>query len=1483
MFRLNPRRLLMLSGLVSLLGASACWAPMDLGITGDQRTVPCGPEGKGKQKQTYDANREQWRNQRYNHGGNKWAEIIECELPPATAGQPTLEERLTHPKANSSFDQVAEPDPIAIASLPSAVAAKKCYPDRDQDERGDALSQVWIPCDESFVLNGISFVPDQGDCDDHNADAWQWLLGFRDFDYDGFTTGALEQVCSGFWLPPEYRADQSLGPDCDDGTTSRNQLLPRYANPDGDERGSGVAIPSCVSFLEVPLGMSLVDGDCLEEDSSKWQFVNLFIDFDIDGATSGLEPGVCIGWEAPLGYKKIASETPDCDDHNAEFQFFGEGFLDADGDLFTEAIPRVMCRGEDVLPAGYFAQASSRPDCDDNNFDLNILRPLFEDSDGDRVGSGEQVELCVLPGIAPEGYSLENTDTAPDDPTAWRAVDVFVDLDGDGRTVGEQITVNIGEEIPPIYDEEQSAAPDCDDFNSTLYSPIQAFGDHDADGFTGDLEQVCSNELQVLPGPQYTLVQSEIPDCDDSNQRRTIHHLRYIDNDGDTVGSGEGAPACVAIDEVPSGMSLVGTDCLEGNPDAYVSVSGFIDSDRDGHTVPEETSDCTNNDIAVLYQRQESPMPDCNDRDPLSLGNVGTVYADEDGDNFTLSDEIYICLDRGVPPGRTLTRSQIPDCNDTNPFEGEEQQYYEDYDGDGIGDTNAPVPLCIDPNAVPGGLARTTGDCDPLDGTKWQYLNGVADQDEDLFTFGNVGPICSGQTLPQGYVNRTSQVSDCDDARADRTILRVRYNDADGDEIGAGDAINLCVAVDEVTRGTSISTGDCDPADPNGWVFADVVEDKDMDGLTVGEIQRICTTNPLPLGDRTGKSAIDDCFYRDPAVHTWLIGHPDFDGDSYTASSTRLCTDGSLPRGYHAEASVVIDCDDERPDRTEFRELYVDADGDLVGTSDIGSLCVGENEVPEGYSQISGDCAPADGTQWTWARGYVDNDNDQETVGDQVPVCIGLGYPEGYQPAASTEPDCDDNDSLKGNLQERYVDADLDTYGAGPAEHKCVRPDEVPQGYSLDDSDCDDSNAQMYKGLIGYADRDGDNARVGPERVCTSGTLPPRFSDQPSVTYDCDDSRADRAAVSVYYPDEDGDNDGREDGEEFCLPVGEIPEGYSATSTDCSPRNARVYGGAVELCDGLANNCLTPDAVDGSEDPAVGVVSPCGLNGRGTQTTECLEGRVARSCRDLDVCVDGASTTYSCGINGRGTQTDTCVQGQWQAGNCNDPDACGPEDVLLRMDFNELDGDVINHGTVSDNGRIYGATRVAGIENNGLHFDGDDRVLVSNGPTFGFGDSASFSLWVKMDSYEPGAGSSNTLLHLGEEEGQLGDYNYVLGFYQSKFWFIYLGADKSSAHRWQSTNSFSDTVAWHNIMMTYTYGQQTTLKLYYDGAPIEGSWVVGNGQEASYIPNGGQLTIGAYQERGEYFQTLSGKLDNISIKSCTLTEEEIQDIYLNQR
>jgi hypothetical protein len=71
---------------------------------------------------------------------------------------------------------------------------------------------------------------------------------------------------------------------------------------------------------------------------------------------------------------------------------------------------------------------------------------------------------------------------------------------------------------------------------------------------------------------------------------------------------------------------------------------------------------------------------------------------------------------------------------------------------------------------------------------------------------------------------------------------------------------------------------------------------------------------------------------------------------------------------------------------------------------------------------------------------------------------------------------------------------------------------------------------------------------------------------------DCNGLFDDELPVYTFFADADGDGDGNPvDSTTSCLSL--VPTGYVANANDCDDTNAAINTNAVEICDGLDNNC----------------------------------------------------------------------------------------------------------------------------------------------------------------------------------------------------------------------------------------------------------------------------------------------------------------------
>ncbi len=196
-----------------------------------------------------------------------------------------------------------------------------------------------------------------------------------------------------------------------------------------------------------------------------------------------------------------------------------------------------------------------------------------------------------------------------------------------------------------------------------------------------------------------------------------------------------------------------------------------------------------------------------------------------------------------------------------------------------------------------------------------------------------------------------------------------------------------------------------------------------------------------------------------------------------------------------------------------------------------------------------------------FAIGCGDKDDGDDADGDGFdrPVDCDDGDatidPTAGERCNDVDDDCDgdiDEDPVEGFAQ--YADADGDGWGDDVAGVACA----VGPGMADRDGDCDDQ----------------DEA-VSPEatEICNGG-----------VDDDCDsladDEDSSVVGGSVWYVDADGDGYGAEP-----LTACVRRDGISADSSDCDDANAAVHPGALDVCDGVDEDC------DGAESGLVSIGS----------------------------------------------------------------------------------------------------------------------------------------------------------------------------------------------------------------------------------------------------------------------------------------------------
>lgn len=316
----------------------------------------------------------------------------------------------------------------------------------------------------------------------------------------------------------------------------------------------------------------------------------------------------------------------------------------------------------------------------------------------------------------------------------------------------------------------------------------------------------------------------------------------------------------------------------------------------------------------------------------------------------------------------------------------------------------------------------------------------------------------------------------------------------------------------------------------------------------------------------------------------------DVDGDGFIAAED--CDDEN-PEVHPLAKEVCNDIDDNCDgvinNNPEDGLIYLaDFDGDGVGDDNAQfNLCAQE----DGYVTIGsgGDC----------------NDDDASIFPGNIELCNEI------------DDNCNDEiDEEPENGVLFYVDVDGDGYGdANDVVNMCS----MPEGYVENNTDCDDQSNITYPGSAELdsqtdcmIDVDGDGfGEMSVEGTVVAGTdcndvddaVYPAASERCNgIDDDCDDliDDADNSVVDMVtvYLDSDGDGYGRpESVMEKCYPL----ENEIEQSGDCDDADASVNPTAVEICDGIDNDC-------DSNTPEDGMVHMWDAQGFGTDVTNSFTG-----------------------------------------------------------------------------------------------------------------------------------------------------------------------------------------------------------------------------------------------------------------------------------
>jgi hypothetical protein len=583
------------------------------------------------------------------------------------------------------------------------------------------------------------------------------------------------------------------------------------------------------------------------------------------------------------------------------------------------------------------------------------------------------------------------------------------------------------------------------------------------------------------------------------------------DSDGDGFTTGDDCDDADALihpdaDELCDGVDNDCDTAIDGDDDDLADgVFYYSDSDSDGFgddlsgvrscdLVADAVTlggDCDDADAGINPNAQEICDEKDNDCDTLSDDDDTDTYGqleykvDADGDGW--GDEMAAPERYCEAPGPDYVRYDAAtpqDCNDASadyhPYAKEVCTDTEDFNCDGSigfddndGDSWPACQDCDDVQAeVYPGHAEV---CDGFDNNCNTYIDDMDPEladgatyysDHDADTYGDPGISQIACVAPPGFVDNAD---DCNDGN---------------DRMHPG-AVELCDRLDD----------DCDLAIP--------ADETDDDGDTFVECELATDCDDADANIHPGAGELcstlgvdDDCdgFADESSAVDADVWHYDFDGDTYggTAVTTVACT---RPADYVANAD---DCNDllasTHPGATEL----------CNGADDDCDAAVPSDEVDDdgdSYLVCEGDCDDADAGAYPGSTIFY-KDIDGDGFGVAAATTTGCSVPSGY---AELMGDCLDSnanvhpgalemcntmdDDCNGTVDDSYatdatvwfVDADGDDFGdTATTTPSCTRP----FGYTMDDTDCDDTDDTVNPDAIEVCNDGTDNDCDGVSGAC---------------------------------------------------------------------------------------------------------------------------------------------------------------------------------------------------------------------------------------------------------------------------------------------------------------------------------------------------------------------------------------------------------------
>ena len=553
----------------------------------------------------------------------------------------------------------------------------------------------------------------------------------------------------------------------------------------------------------------------------------------------------------------------------------------------------------------------------------------------------------------------------------------------------------------------------------------------------------------VFPDLGASLCESDAQ-CDDGVFCNGTESCNPANGAADARGCVRGQAPCAAAqicDEAGascSSLCQVAQDA-DGDGRAAIECGGDDCDDSDPNRYPGNTEVCDAFDVDE----------DCNPltfgaRDADGDGFVDALCCNEDAEGIrTCGDD---CNDNRLDtrPGRAETCDTLDNDCDGTVDEEVLVAGFADLDSDLHGDPGSPLEACPDSPQ----FAIVADDCDDADprrhGAQLEICDGIdndcdglndetpaavtwyPDQDDDGFGDPNGTTVVSCDPV----VGHSVRSSDCNDnSRNENPTARELCNGRDDNCDGVANFMITPIDFeDDDGDGYADATcggNDCD--DTNAAVHPGAIElcdmiDNDCDGVVDGPTSNATWYLDLDgdgFGD-DGQPGIDSC---EPQPGRVPVGGDCNDGDATIRPGVQDFCD-----------TVDQDCDGQVDEGAVRLAYYVDGDGDGFGDERNGTTfsCLAR----AGLTLAPGDCDDSSDTRFP-------------------------GAPEGCN---STDDDCD-GETDEDAIDTWYVDDDRDGFGVGAPLVTC----DPPEGASMVDGDCDDSDGARFPGNPEVCDgRDND-------------------------------------------------------------------------------------------------------------------------------------------------------------------------------------------------------------------------------------------------------------------------------------------------------------------------------------------------------------------------------------------------------------------------